>query len=668
MISHSNIGVLSLGLLAWLAGCGEAQGPQIDAARPPAQELTGQGSSALTSTPYTTAGYLFHHDGYDYAPSVMSTPTTQQFWWCGVDRAFSQDTIYTSTWRNDGRGWTPTEVALQPQAGSNAWDATEYNLGAFSGACDPTVVMGSWTVATTESPSDTYAYAMYFGDMTTLVGDGSIGVAFSHDGVHFVEYAENPILRPAANQYGDHPDSYGAGQAVAWNYDGASGVLLTYTDQGPDARGVQENYMYTLQLPDGVHPNWPRTQVPATGLPTRHDRCQDDLPNCTSGWATQPNDGWVWNADFAPDPSGTTMYAAIPRPGRSGGSCLTDSDCGNLNPGQCTPVPQQFGCTNTGKPCTGDWDCFGGQCLLGVPTGVCSDRDTSGFTVASMPVADFVGGGGTWTVLGSIDSSLTGYYIHSSPGLSKGTHGEAVGLPTLSVYFGAGTDDPDTWDLTWASVNAASSDASAVVPLRLYTAASGWTLATTGYVPPGYSAAGSAGLLLKSPQPGTVPVYQCCAPLASNGACNTNDPTTKRMAPPPGSVINFLSSDSACNKDGGSWSRNHNDGLLGYIYSSSQPGTSRVVQCYRDNGDHFVSSDVSCAGAHLAWTLGWARPESLSIGSFLDDCGEWTKCTSCTAASRCGWDGIARTCRTGDASGPSWATTSQWAWTMNQCN
>src|ERR1700756_4267869 len=84
---------------------------------------------------FQVGGTIPGHNGYNYAPSVISTPGLEQFWWCGEGYAnpvtqVPMDYIYYQYYSSSS-GWSPIYTALTP-TDYYAWD------GQFT--CDPSVV------------------------------------------------------------------------------------------------------------------------------------------------------------------------------------------------------------------------------------------------------------------------------------------------------------------------------------------------------------------------------------------------------------------------------------------------------------------------------------------------------------------------------------------------
>lgn len=82
--------------------------------------------------------------------------------------------------------------------------------------------------------------------------------------------------------------------------------------------------------------------------------------------------------------------------------------------------------------------------------------ETYTMNLARIPCAALLSGGGTWQVLATIDTNLTGLPLNFAPGLAWNGFGDMAPLLASSgyeVYFGGGgqTVSAETWDLRWVS-------------------------------------------------------------------------------------------------------------------------------------------------------------------------------------------------------------------------
>lgn len=211
------------------------------------------------------------------------------------------------------------------------------------------------------------------------------------------------------------------------------------------------------------------------------------------------------------------------------------------------------------------------------------DRERFSMTLYTMSDAQFDSGNGLWQPLGTIDSNLTGYYLNHSPGFWRDKYGNLTGqLPAVELYFAEGTDDPNTWQLTWVKwfpqPNSLSFD-------RYYSSSQNLHWVSAGYVPTGvgYYYEQTLGYLLMAPQPGMSGIYGC------HGSY--------------GGLYQFVSTDPNCEGQ-------FVNGLNGYLYTS-QPDpnvipTQALYRC-RSGADHFVSPDPYCEGTVTEYLLGYAQ-------------------------------------------------------------
>jgi hypothetical protein len=169
---------------------------------------------------------------YDYSPSVIQTGNLRQVWWCGDDydpngRTLFNDTIeYESFDLSNNTHYGPVPVLGETP---HAWDELL--------TCNPKVIRGTFTNPLGDGK--TYGYAMYYVAIAD-VGNNSIGVAFSNDGIAWKKYPK-PIISPEIQT------NYGVGQPALYN-----------TDHGQAIRMFYEDYSYYVHhvaaiSNDGVH-------------------------------------------------------------------------------------------------------------------------------------------------------------------------------------------------------------------------------------------------------------------------------------------------------------------------------------------------------------------------------------------------------------------------------
>ena len=171
---------------------------------------------------------------YNYSPSVIQEGDVQKIWWCGtggnpnyhshVTDAIFYETVDPVTQRKSA----PVQVLAETKG---TWDA-EYT-------CNPRVIRGRFVNPLGDG--ETYSYEMFYVATDNYYGiNGSIGAAFSNDGVHWKKYPE-PLIRPSS--FGN----YGVGQPAAYNADGGSNITLFYEDFTPTVHHVQAT------TTDGIH-------------------------------------------------------------------------------------------------------------------------------------------------------------------------------------------------------------------------------------------------------------------------------------------------------------------------------------------------------------------------------------------------------------------------------
>ena len=244
---------------------------------------------------YRNNGVLFHRDGYDYGPSIIQQGTIRQYWWCGEGQnpatGIYTDNIFYRSYDSSTGQYSPISLVLSPSPGPNVWDEAY--------TCDPSVIKGQFV---NPANGQTYAYAMYYtatdrgpGGIDTggpLDGTNNrIGLAYSNDGISWVKYANNPVIYPQNSP----SDTYAAGQAATYSYDGKAGIYVFHTDCSNTTLGCR---LWSRKASDGIHFGAP-TLISNQGL----------LPN------QQPQMG---NNDVAIDWQEGQVYGALELPQRSG--------------------------------------------------------------------------------------------------------------------------------------------------------------------------------------------------------------------------------------------------------------------------------------------------------------------------------------------------------------
>ena len=211
------------------------------------------------------------------------------------------------------------------------------------------------------------------------------------------------------------------------------------------------------------------------------------------------------------------------------------------------------------------------------------DREAYQMIIARMPASDLLSGGGTWEVLGFANSNLTGFYMNHNPGIWRDNFGNITNaLPTIPVYFAAGTNDSNTWNLTTVSITPTPSTL-LLTRYACYTCGNNNATAhliTVGYVPNvGYHVESTLGYLDMAPISGEIPLYNCMAGKAP-----------------------FLTKDQACEGQ-------QPMGIMGYISPNSGGNTRAIYRCVANNNniDHFVSYDAACEGQKQEGLLGYSK-------------------------------------------------------------
>lgn len=203
--------IFAIGLGLGLAGCGVSFAPL------PAHSIAGR------------AGV------YDYSPSVIQSADLEQIWWCGstynpTDPTQFSDTIeYESINLSTHARYGPVPVLAETQG---AWDSAY--------TCNPKVVRGSFVNPLGDGES--FTYAMYYVATSSTAGiNGSIGVAFSNDGISWRKYP-HPIISPET-----HINAYGVGQPAVFNTDQHQAIRMFYENCCE-----YNNHVETISN-DGVH-------------------------------------------------------------------------------------------------------------------------------------------------------------------------------------------------------------------------------------------------------------------------------------------------------------------------------------------------------------------------------------------------------------------------------
>lgn len=269
----------------------------------------------------------------------------------------------------------------------------------------------------------------------------------------------------------------------------------------------------------------------------------------------------------------TDTSAASP----SGSIVWVRSTSDGINFGSPTPISNQGAPLNGNDDFAFDYSSGYFYAALSMPLRS-TDRETYQIGLYRMNANTLVSGQGTWEQVAIVDSNLTGYYLNHSPGILRDIYGNVTPwLPALEIYFAAGTNDTDTWNLTFAIWDLQHT----TLPFNRYFSYDyGDHWVTTGKPSTSYYLEYTLGYLLESPAQNTHPIYGC--------SINTG---------------HFVSLDPNCE---GQFVL----GTNGWAFDSPPSGISTVPlwRCY-DGSDHFVSADPACEGVTTEVLLGYVRTD-----------------------------------------------------------
>jgi hypothetical protein len=198
-----------------------------------------------------------------------------------------------------------------------------------------------------------------------------------------------------------------------------------------------------------------------------------------------------------------------------------------------------------------------------------------------------------WELLGSIDSSLTGYESNFIPGFGRDKYGNLLPGPAIPLFTSA-SDPAPPWNASpaaaglsgnignWKITSFAWTTGQPLITLNRYVNQSTHEV-TTGWIDPngGFSLESTLGHLYQSHQQGaTVPFYSC-----KNGSTDY-----------------LISLDNSCEGS-------RILGITGYAYPKPVAGLN-LVALYRckTSTDHFVSTDPRCEGQSTQELLGYVLP------------------------------------------------------------
>jgi hypothetical protein len=212
--------------------------------------------------------------GYDYAPSILWDGAKWVMFHCGYDvnLDYSSDAIYRSE-STDGVQWSEPAIVLRVGE-PGAWDDRH--------VCDPTVL--------TAVSIKGYSWAMWYtgigGRGADTLGPNKIGLALSHDGVHWTKLPGGPVI-----SCGNDPSVFGCLQPSVVK-DGAT-FRMSHTEYLCRAPSCRLNRLRSST--DGIRWDKDRTFV---------------LPQLSVGPDfVKGNDGW-WYAVMG----GNTRCGATPNP------------------------------------------------------------------------------------------------------------------------------------------------------------------------------------------------------------------------------------------------------------------------------------------------------------------------------------------------------------------
>ncbi len=238
---------------------------------------------------------------YNYAPSVMTTPTGDDMWWCsqlpGAARPGDQ-ILFAQAGGPDGPfagpGVAGSQVFVNSQSGFDQLHT-----------CDPSVLR----------VDDEY-YLYYTGTSDPRGQHNSIGLAQSTDGIHWVRANGGaPIVSPAGDITGGN--NYGAGQPSALYRDGW--FYLLFTDTTGKAANPSGAGQFVLRSPSpaftsGVQALGPSGFTPVASTTTPRLRSVAEANSADWMWVDSLNAFAIaedtaqgttvtfWDADFTYQP------------------------------------------------------------------------------------------------------------------------------------------------------------------------------------------------------------------------------------------------------------------------------------------------------------------------------------------------------------------------------
>ena len=127
---------------------------------------------------YPTTGSFYMYNNTYTEHWVLRTPDGFRMWYAGYVKGVWG--IYTAA-SKDGGNWSVDAIPVLVSGPNGSWDSSYLSA--------PMVL------------SNGSGYMMYFRASASNIYTRSIGVAFSPDGVHWTEYADNPVLKPGPGFY-----------------------------------------------------------------------------------------------------------------------------------------------------------------------------------------------------------------------------------------------------------------------------------------------------------------------------------------------------------------------------------------------------------------------------------------------------------------------------------
>lgn len=209
-----------------------------------------------------------------------------------------------------------------------------------------------------------------------------------------------------------------------------------------------------------------------------------------------------------------------------------------------------------------------------------TDRESYQLGLFRIRSTDLKNGIGSWETLSLINSDNTGFDLNHNPGLLRDKYGNlTLWLPQIAVYFGAGANNPATWDLS-AVVWRPNPK---FIPLDSYVSSicgegGHDTRVTAGTAASAcqYKLQSSFGFVSMKPVYNSRPLYSCRA-----------------------GQNHFLSLNSGCENQ-------YPLGITGWIFTIPVDNSQALYRCKMSTHlNHFVSRSTSCDGHVYEGLLGY---------------------------------------------------------------